>query len=46
MLAYWSLWWMPWVLPWMVPLDWRRMQARATLHIVQKGDDDGHGTDR
>ncbi len=48
MLAYWSFWWMPWLLPWMVPLsvDWRRIQARATLHIVREGEVDGHGNDR
>ena len=48
MFAYWSLWWMPWLLPWMVPLsvDIKRMQARATLHIVREGEGNGRIADR
>ena len=42
--ALWLMWF--WWMPWAFAVDVKRMQARATLHIVHEGDKDGHGTDR
>ena len=42
--ALWLMWF--WWMPWALAVDVKRMQARATLHIVREGDGDEHGTDR
>ena len=41
--ALWLMWF--WWMPWAFGVDVKRIQARATLHIVREEDEDGHGAD-